>query len=135
MTMIDTADSRFTKAVALADQAGRWLKCHTHEGKKAYGIRSSRDANHVYFVTRDTCDCEDTRRHPSLVCKHRIAVQIHVARVTGKPMPASDLVDGLTDMAAAKNPTLTMVRHADGEISWVRERELSERYGEIFGRD
>ena len=135
MTMIDTADSRFAKAIAIADNAGQWLKCRTHEGKKAYGIRSSRDTNHVYFVTQTTCDCEDARRHPELTCKHRIAVQIHVARVSGKPMPASDTVDGLADMAATKNPTLTMVRHPDGEISWVRDRELANRYTEIFGKD
>jgi hypothetical protein len=47
MTMIDTADSRFAKAVAIADQAGQWLKCRTHEGKKRTG--SARVA------TRTTC--------------------------------------------------------------------------------
>jgi len=47
MTTIDCDNSRFAKAVHLADQAGQWLKCRTHEGRKAYGIRSSRDANHV----------------------------------------------------------------------------------------
>ena len=77
MTMIDTSDSRLPKAVAIADQAGQWLKCRTADGRKAYGIRSSRAPNHVYFVTQTTCDCEDARRHASQACKHRIAVQIH----------------------------------------------------------
>src|SRR5437588_11996552 len=54
MTMIDTADTRFPKAVAIADQAGQWLKCRTADGHKAYGIRSSRDPSHVYFVTAAT---------------------------------------------------------------------------------
>jgi hypothetical protein len=42
MTMIDTADTRFSKAIALADQAGQWLKIRYRDGRKAYGIRSSR---------------------------------------------------------------------------------------------
>jgi len=137
MTMIDTADTRFAKAIALADQAGQWLKCRTAAGHKAYGIRSSRDANHVYFVTQTSCDCFDSQRH---VCKHQVAVLIHCARVAGKPMPASDVVDGLEQMAAERNPTLTMVRHADGEISWERSKptaateqaRLAARYSEIF---
>lgn len=134
MTMIDTTDSRFAKAIALADQAGQWLKCRDRSGHKAYGIRSSRDANHVYFVTQTSCTCEDMRRHPGRACKHVQAVAIHCARAAGKPMPASDVLDGLADLAAAKNPTLTMVRHPDGEISWVRDRELSDRYSDIFER-
>jgi hypothetical protein len=118
--MIDTADSRFAKAVALADQAGQWLKCRTAQGRKAYGIRSSRDPNHVYFVTQTNCDCEDTRRHPALICKHHIAVLIHIARVAGTPMPASDTIDGLAEMVAERHPVLDMIRHPDGEITWER---------------
>ena len=34
--MIDTRDSRFAKAVALADTAGQWLKCRAADGGKAY---------------------------------------------------------------------------------------------------
>jgi hypothetical protein len=41
MTMIDTSNSRFPKPVAIAaDQAGRWLKCRTTDGRKAYGMPS-----------------------------------------------------------------------------------------------
>jgi hypothetical protein len=98
MTMIDTSDTRFPKAVAIADHAGQWLKCRTAEGRKAYGIRSQRDANRVYLVTQTSCTCEDANRHPGQLCKHRLAVQIHCARVLGKPMPASDTVDGLRSM-------------------------------------
>jgi hypothetical protein len=134
MTMIDTSGTRFPKAVHLADQAGQWLKCRTSEGRKAYGVPSQRITGRYYLVTQTSCTCEDAARHPSQVCKHRLAVQIHCARVTGKPMPASDTVDGLTGMVGARNPTLTMVRHADGEISWERDRELSDRYDDIFKR-
>jgi hypothetical protein len=131
MTTIDTADSRFAKAVVLADQAGQWLKCRTAAGRKAYGIRSSRDPNHVYFVTPTSCDCFDAQHH---VCKHSVAVQIHCARVAGKPMPASDVVDGLADMVSQQRPTLTMVRHPDGEISWERSKPTAADYDRIFGR-
>ena len=89
-------------------------------GRKPYGIRSSRDTNHVYFVTQSSCDCEDTKRHPNLVCKHRIAVLIHCARMAGKPMPASDTIDGLAQMVVDRHPVLDMVRHPDGEITWER---------------
>lgn len=53
--LISSNDPRGAKAVALATDAGQWLKCRTRDGRKAYGIRSSRDADHVYFVTRTSC--------------------------------------------------------------------------------
>ena len=71
-------DSRGTKAVEIATDAGQWLKCRTRDGRKYYGIRSSRDANHVYLVTRSSCTCYDARRHQ---CKHQIAVSLHCALV------------------------------------------------------
>lgn len=120
MTMIDTADSRFAKAVAIADQAGQWLKCRATDGRKAYGVPSQRTAGRYYLTTQTSCTCEDQRRNPALACKHRIAVAVHVARVAGKPMPASDALDGLAQMVAERNPVLDMVRHDDGTISWER---------------
>jgi hypothetical protein len=48
MTMIDTADSRFPKAVAIADQAGQWLKCRAADGRKAYGVPSQRTPDRYY---------------------------------------------------------------------------------------
>jgi hypothetical protein len=74
-------DPRGPKAVAIATDAGQWLKCRTRDGRKAYGIRSSADSNQVYFVTRTSCTCYDSRKH---TCKHQIAVQLHVALVTGR---------------------------------------------------
>jgi|SRR5579859_1016130 len=120
MTMIDTADSRFAKAVAIADQAAGWAKCRGADGRKAYGVPSSTGNGRFYLVTLSSCDCEDTRRHPGQSCKHRIAVAIHVARVAGKPMPASDVLDGLHQMVAERSPVLTMVREDDGSIRWER---------------
>jgi hypothetical protein len=72
-TVIDLSDPRGPKAVAIATDSGQWLKVRTRDGRKAYGIRSSRNANHVYFVTRTSCTCYDARRHD---CKHQIAVNL-----------------------------------------------------------
>ncbi len=76
---ISADDPRSIRAIEIAATSGQWLKCRTADGRKAYGIRSSRDANHVYFVTQTSCDCEDARRRPGQICKHSIAVQIHCA--------------------------------------------------------
>ena len=79
--LLPETDPRGPKAVAIATDAGQWLKCKTRDGRRAYGIRSSRDANEIYFVTRRSCTCYDARRHD---CKHMLAVQLHVALVTGR---------------------------------------------------
>jgi hypothetical protein len=81
-------DPRGTKAVALATTAGQWLKCRTRDGHKAYGIRSTRDASHVYFVTRSSCTCYDGKRR---TCKHQLAVQLHCALVAEQAPKADDI--------------------------------------------
>ena len=72
--LLPETDPRGPKAVAIATDAGQWLKCFSRDGRKAYGIRSSRDANTVYFTTRTSCTCYDARRHE---CKHMLAVRLH----------------------------------------------------------
>ena len=79
MTMIDTSDNRFPKAVAIADQAGQWLKCRATDGRKAYGVPSQCTPGRYYLTTQTSCTCEDAKRHASQVCKHRAAVLIHCA--------------------------------------------------------
>ena len=71
--VLSASDPRGPKAVEIATDAGQWLKIRDHAGRKAYGIRSSRDANKIYFVTRTSCTCYDSRRHD---CKHQIAVRL-----------------------------------------------------------
>ena len=143
--MIDTSDNRFPKAVAIADQAGQWLKCRATDGRKAYGVPSQCTPGRYYLTTQTSCTCEDSKRHPSQVCKHRAAVLIHCARMAGKPMPASDLVDGLAQMVSDRHPVLEMVRHDDGDITWERPSRprpplpaetirLAAQYERIFGR-
>ena len=72
--LLPATDPRGAKAVAIASDAGQWLKVRTRSGRKAYGIRSSRDSNIVYLVTRLSCTCYDARRHQ---CKHQLAVDLH----------------------------------------------------------
>ena len=76
--LLPETDPRGPKAVAIATESGQWLKCRTADGRKAYGIRSSRDSDEIYFVTRTSCTCYDARRHE---CKHMLAVQLHCALV------------------------------------------------------
>ena len=84
--LLPETDPRGPKAVAIATDAGQWLKCRTRDGRKAYGIRSSRDANVVYFTTRTSCTCYDSRRHD---CKHMLAVQLHCALVAEQRQAAA----------------------------------------------
>ena len=89
MVMISETDPRGPKAVAIATDAGQWLKCHLKDGRKAYGIRSSRDSDEVYFVTRTSCTCYDGQRR---TCKHMLAVQLHCELVAEQvPAPKADL--------------------------------------------
>jgi hypothetical protein len=71
---LPASDPRGAKAVQIATDSGQWLKCRTRDGRKVYGIRSSRDSNLIYFVTRHSCTCYDGQRH---TCKHQLAVQLH----------------------------------------------------------
>jgi hypothetical protein len=88
--LLPATDPRGPKAVQIATDAGQWLKCRTRDGRKAYGIRSSRDAHEVYFVTRTSCTCYDARRHE---CKHQLAVQLHCELVAEQEpiAPKADL--------------------------------------------
>jgi SWIM zinc finger len=99
---ISDEDPRTIKALEIAASAGQWLKCRTADGRKAYGIRSRRDADHIYFVTRSHCDCQDFQRRQQ-ACKHILAVELHCARSGSKPMPASAVIDGLHAMTDERN--------------------------------
>lgn len=79
--LLPSNDPRGPRAVAIATDAGQWLRCRTRDGRKAYGIRSSANSDQVYLTTRTTCTCYDARRHE---CKHQLAVRLHVALVTGQ---------------------------------------------------
>ena len=104
MTMIDSEDPRFARALALADASGSWLKLRDQAGHCiAVGIPSSKPGLH-YRVTRTTCECEDQQRHPHLTCKHRLALAIALARKAAEPMPASVVIDGLSRILSSRKP-------------------------------
>jgi hypothetical protein len=155
MTLIDTSDARFARAVAIETNAGQWLRCRTPEGRKAYGVPSQRTPGHYYLVTQTSCTCQAATRHAHSICKHTLAVQIHCARVAGKPMPASNTVDGLQQMVderQSSTPFPVAVRVDHDEIAWQRpatldrilgkrrpiydtdQRSLANRYKDVFAR-
>ena len=79
--LLPETDPRGAKAVAIATDAGQWLKCTTKDGRKAYGIRSSANSNQVHLVTRTSCSCRDFSFGRGRDCKHVLAVQLHCALV------------------------------------------------------
>jgi uncharacterized Zn finger protein len=87
MLLISETDPRGPKAVALAADAGQWLKCRTRDGRKAYGIRSSADADHCYLVTRTSCTCKDFFHGRGRDCKHILAVLLHCQLVEEQQAP------------------------------------------------
>jgi hypothetical protein len=88
--MMNANDPRGPKAVAIATDAGQWLKCRTADGRKAYGIPAASEPGRYYLVTRTSCDCYDGRRR---TCKHQIAVQLHCELMAEQvaPAPTADL--------------------------------------------
>jgi hypothetical protein len=85
---IDSNDSRSIKAIELAAGAGQWLKCHTLEGHKAFGVPSQCRPGRYYLVDGQACTCEDFKRNGLSLerrgangyhgpCKHVLAVRLH----------------------------------------------------------
>ena len=101
---INSDDPRSIKAVEIAADAGQWLKCRTSDGRKAFGIRSSRDENHVYLATLISCTCPDAQRHQGLVCKHQLAVRLHC-----------ELVRAQQGQPTARRPHLRLLQGGGGQ--------------------
>lgn len=104
MTMLDTTNPRFAKAVALADKSGAWIKVRDDAGHcKAVGIPSSQP-DRYYLVTRDNCDCQDFLRHRR-ACKHMQALEIAIARkAVAAPEPLSSAPSGLERILSTTPP-------------------------------
>jgi hypothetical protein len=83
--LLPQSDPRGAKAVAIATDAGQWLKCKTRDGRKAYGVPSSQPG-HYYLVTRTSCDCKDAQFGHE--CKHRLAVRLHCELVAEERRPS-----------------------------------------------
>lgn len=78
---ISAEDQRSIRAIEITAGAGQWLKCHTRDGRKAYGVPSQSKPLTYYLVTQTSCTCPDAQRHPALACKHQLAVRLHVELV------------------------------------------------------
>jgi hypothetical protein len=138
--LLPETDPRGPKAVAIAADAGQWIKCTFRDGRKAYGIKSS-SSDQYYFVTRTSCTCYDARRRE---CKHMLAVRLHCDLVAEqrqaaaaakydaifadddpKPMTraAHPQLARILGKPRTERPVLEMVRHEDGEISWTPRNE------------
>jgi predicted nucleic acid-binding Zn finger protein len=79
--LLPETDPRGPKAVALAADAGQWLKCRAADGRKSYGIPSSTGRGAYHLATRTSCTCKDFLYGRGRDCKHVLAVQLHVALV------------------------------------------------------
>ena len=129
--LLPETDPRGAKAVAIATDAGQWLKCRTRDGRKAYGIRSSRDSDEVYFVTRTSCTCYDGQRR---TCKHQLAVQLHYELVAEQEARASVGPDNVVQFdqtvaairvaaaQAAKADRTGLDRILGGPAPWTRQQ-------------
>src|SRR5437667_12260156 len=113
-TTIDLGDARTARALAIAADAGQWVKCRSADGELAYGIPSQRTPGRYYLVTASSCTCEDFKRNGlrsgrvyetglHTHCKHVRAVQIHEALVRGvQPVPQKHRRLTLVQPAAAQ---------------------------------
>ena len=59
-----------------ARKAARQGKIDGKRLNRALGILLSKSYPHQYNTTIRTCDCPDSRRHPQIVCKHRLAKMV-----------------------------------------------------------
>jgi len=89
LTAFPTTDPRGAKAVAIAADSGQWLKIRARNGAKYFGIRSSANADEIYFVTRTSCSCYDGARRE---CKHQIAVQMFCQLVAEQRRPSYGVI-------------------------------------------
>ena len=116
-------DARSLKALQIAATASAW----TRLVGRAFYIPSQTNPAQCYVTSPDTCQCPDSDRHPSQLCKHSIAVSIVLALIETQP-------EAVPSPSPSPRPVLEMVRHEDGEVSWQkrsRTADLARRYSEI----
>ncbi len=102
---IDARDVRSIKAVEIAAGAAQWLRCHTADGRKAFGIPSQCQPGRFYLVDSQMCDCPDFQRHglsgarightgTHLPCKHVLAVRLYCELVKAQQIRSSSSARG-----------------------------------------
>lgn len=87
--LITQNDPRGPKAVALATDAGQWLRCRDTYGRKIYGVPSS-EPGRYYLTGRSFCTCPARMHRPGEDCKHMLAVQLHCEYVAERKAPTYD---------------------------------------------
>jgi hypothetical protein len=74
-TVIDLSDPRTRRALPLAADSGQWARCTTRDGRRLFGIPSSKPS--VRYLTNATsCTCPDFKFGRGRDCKHIISVRI-----------------------------------------------------------
>ena len=71
-----------------ACKAAREGKIDGKRLNRALGILLSKSYPHQYNTPIKPCDCPDSRRHPEIVCKHRLAAMIQVRMNQAAPVAA-----------------------------------------------
>lgn len=119
-------DPRGAKAVAIAANAGQFLKVRLRDGSKAYGVPSQCPARPgVYYLTTATaCTCEDFRRHGLRrgrvgrggahgFCKHILAVRLTVQLLREQAADGSFSAPRKSDLRAllSSKPPLYQTNH------------------------
>lgn len=121
---ISAEDPRSIKAIQIAAGAAQWLRCHSTEGAKAYGIPSQCQPGRYYLATCSSCDCPDFQRDglsgapigqagDHRPCKHILAIRLHC------------------ELAKAQQQTRPATRRR-GHLSVVEAN--AQRYDDIFNR-
>jgi len=105
---ISADDARSIRAVELAAEAGQWIRIHSNDGRKSFGIRSSRDRNHVYLVTQASCTCGYGEWHGGESCKHQLAVRLYC-----------ELVKAQEARPARRKTAWERHEHANGEVVYL----------------
>jgi hypothetical protein len=95
---LTSTDPRHQKAVLLVADSGQWLRPERLiAGHRAVGIPSQRVRGLYHWTDGTSCSCQDFQRR-QLPCKHVYAHRLDSIARRQQPQPASDVVDGLTEM-------------------------------------
>jgi hypothetical protein len=81
--VIDTENPRSLKCLVIAADARLWTEYRRVKGEgfePLFSVPSSSWATtrRSYFVTTESCTCEDFKRHAPDPCKHIMAVTLHL---------------------------------------------------------
>ena len=80
--IVSPTDPRGPAAIAILE-ADAWKTFVDTEGRRSWGIPSSKPG--LFYRTSDNgCTCPDLKYRPWLVCKHMLAVRLHLELEQGE---------------------------------------------------